>query len=523
MNKKKVGTLFGRSIVTGEIASLKRNEIFCNVSDDNMYSLSQFNEKGELLASISKNTSLLDSDSTYCYIPTELYKSFLVEFNNLMANANYNDLYDNLGTISKNIFGKYSIYSQNINVGGGMELPGIYFIIQMFQVLRAGSKVNQNIEKNYTMDFSVNNIDYITYPIDFFIDSKDILSVSISAYTKALVRDLEYYEDPLTGSYTLREQTYKFLSTLDISNKNIFDVFGQIMIKQFDVSQSTDAGLLNMIKYIFSPIFYKQLYYIIPITEYNNFMSKPLPEVPVYNEPIFSIDNSGLPPVSERPWYPEKTLIIPEIQNDPEELETVDYGIVIGSTNVTNKNRAHIIDNSVRGKIMYDNTTNTLYLQNASAFMIDTKGMAAPNNLTILVIGECSLTCCLYTNYQTTTITGPGILNVGYVEVKQGLTDAPAKLVINNANVSINAQNQTYNWGVYGLGGNEVLELKHSILTVGAVQCCIGDFKNIILNDCTKITPTGVHMQNGYAVDSNGNTYFGGYQSGREVLVISYK
>lgn len=51
MNKKKVGTLFGRAIVTGEIASLKRNEIFCNVSDDNMYSLSQFNEKGELVTS----------------------------------------------------------------------------------------------------------------------------------------------------------------------------------------------------------------------------------------------------------------------------------------------------------------------------------------------------------------------------------------------------------------------------------------------------------------------------------------
>lgn len=51
MNKKKVGTLFGRPIVTGEIGSLKKNELFCNISDDKLYSLTQFNEKGELVSS----------------------------------------------------------------------------------------------------------------------------------------------------------------------------------------------------------------------------------------------------------------------------------------------------------------------------------------------------------------------------------------------------------------------------------------------------------------------------------------
>lgn len=124
MNKKKVGTLFGRPIVTGEIGSLKKNELFCNISDDKLYSLTQFNEKGELVSSGGGgNGNLLDIYKVYKYTP---------EFKEILAVCN-----ETPGLVEdkvKELFGNDSIWAkpgmpllQNKNA-----VCDVYMLIQMY-------------------------------------------------------------------------------------------------------------------------------------------------------------------------------------------------------------------------------------------------------------------------------------------------------------------------------------------------------------------------------------------------------
>lgn len=179
--------------------------------------------------------------------------------------------------------------------------------------------------------------------------------------------------------------------------------------------------------------------------------------------------------------------------------EEEDYNIRIGDTPVTSANASDISSPAIQsGSASFDPSTNTLTLNNLvlkDAYGIDLREFNR-GDLTVKVVGACTLYNMRGSNYCNTTIIGNTSATLNAADISVNAHDNPVTLTIANINTNVQRPDGIYSYGIYGMGG-EYMVFDNCNVNVHCDFCPVDEFIDITFKNCHIAAPAGAAVENG--------------------------